>query len=135
MPYQYENVSFFELNRPYGPVLFCELTCKLYLNYFVKMCQSSVIVLVIFLALTSHSLSKFHETQSQNANENKRFSHDDILQRRFEIRSMIKTVFRGQSLFKIQYVDGIVPPGHQCPRNCHLRRGKCVRNLTPRIPC
>ena len=103
------------------------------LKHLVKMCQSSIIVLLVFLALTSHSLSKFHETQGQNADENMRFP--DILQRRSEIRSMIKTVFRGQSLLKNQYVDSIIPPGHQCPRNCHLRRGKCVRNLTPKIPC
>ena len=104
------------------------------------MCQLSVRVLVVFLTLSHSLIDEFHETQNQDANRSKKISHDydDIFQRRSEIGLIIKTVLQGQSLFKKQHIEGIVPtPTHLCPLGCHYvrRQGKCVHYLMPRIPC
>ena len=98
-----------------------------------KMRQSVILVLVFFTL----SLSKSNENHSQDA-MSKKISHDNIFERKSEIRTVFKTVLRGRRLKK-QNVEDIFPPSHLCRKGCHFERrcGKCVRrrNSMFRIAC
>ena len=80
---------------------------------------------MVLLALSNSWINEFHEAQNPDANRKKIISR---------IRSIIKTVLKGQCLFKKHHIEGIIPtPRHKCPGGCHYvrRQGKCVHYYMP----
>ena len=95
---------------------------------------------MVLLALSNSWINEFHEAQNPDANRSKQISYDyyDIFKKISRIRSIIKTVLKGQCLFKKHHIEGIIPtPRHKCPGGCHYvrRQGKCVHYYMPNIPC
>ena len=86
---------------------------------------------ILVLVILTLSLSKSKENHIQDA-KSKKMSHEITFERKSEIRSIIKTVLRAQSLtieLTKQNVEDIFPPAHLCRKGCHFdgRCGKCFR--------